>query len=346
MPPPIIQQLDTYGPRTCAQLDYAQADAYTRDLAHSHYENFTVVSWLLPRSLREHFHHVYAFCRWADDLGDEAGDPARALELLAWWRVELDRCYAGAPRHPVFVALRPTIERYDIPRQPFDDLIDAFVQDQRLHRYDTLAQTLDYCTRSANPVGRLVLYLCGYRDDRRQALSDATCTALQLANFWQDVRRDILERDRVYVPAEVAAAHGLDIATLVTAVKADAASCSAGCAAPLPSAGITALPGVLPAYRATLKDLVDRTAPLFAQGRGLWPLLNRRVRLDIELFTLGGESILRLIRSQNYDTLSRRPTLSKSAKLALLSRALLGRLSGCCCRGDATPADAKPESRP
>jgi squalene synthase HpnC len=335
MPPAIIQQLETYGPHQCAQLDYADADAYTRQLARSHYENFTVVSWLLPRRLQAHFHHIYAFCRWADDLGDEAGSPARSLELLTWWRTELDRCYVGQPRHPVFVALRPTIDRYEIPRQPFDDLIDAFVQDQRLQRYETFAQTLDYCTRSANPVGRLVLYLCGYRDTQRQTLSDATCTALQLANFWQDVRRDVLERNRVYIPAEVAAAHGLDIPTLVSAIRADAGAgtCPDGCCTRLPSAGITAL---LPAYRATIRDLVDQTAPLFIRGRELWPLLDRSVRVDIELFTRGGESILQMIRNQDYDTLSRRPSLSKPAKLALLGRALLGRLSSCCAMGRRT----------
>jgi squalene synthase HpnC len=346
----IIQQLDTYGPQRCAKLDYPQADAYTRELAESHYENFTVVSVLLPRALRAHFRHVYAFCRWADDLGDEAGDPARALDLLSWWRRELDACYAGQPRHPVFVALTPTIRRFDIPRKPFDDLIDAFVQDQRVRRYDSFAQAVDYCTRSANPVGRLVLYVCGCRDEERQRLSDATCTALQLANFWQDVRRDILERDRVYVPAEIAAGHGLDVAAMVTSVQFDAqdqgrtARFSADSeprlngrvdnTPPPPHHQITKhhITHLLPAYRATLKDLVDRTWPMFAQGRQLWPLLDRRVRLDIELFTLGGESILRLIERQDYDTLTRRPSLSTPAKLRLLFHAVLGRLT-CGCGG-------------
>lgn len=325
----IIDQLDTFGPQHCEQLDYAQAADYTRRLARTHYENFTVVSWLLPRRFRDDFRHVYAFCRWADDLGDQTGDRQRSLDLLAWWRREIDACYDGRPRHPVFVALNRTIRRHDIPRKPFDDLVDAFVQDQTLTRYDTFEQVLDYCTRSANPVGRLVLYVCGYRDQRRQQLSDATCTALQLANFWQDVRRDILERDRVYVPAEVAARHRLDIGLMVKAVQIDhdaGPNCTAcGTGQSIPSAGINAIG---PAYRATIRDLVDRTWPLFERGRGLLPLVLRDVRLDIRLFTLGGESILRMIERLNYNTLVARPSLSRGAKIALLMRAVVGKVVG------------------
>jgi squalene synthase HpnC len=313
-------------------MDYVAADAYTQDLVKTHYENFTVVSWLLPARLRVGFRHVYAFCRWADDLGDETGDPARSLELLAWWRQELDACYAGQPRHPVYVALRKTIQEHDVPRQPFDDLIDAFVQDQKIRRYDSFPQVLDYCTRSANPVGRLVLYLCGCRDTERQELSDATCTALQLANFWQDVRRDILERDRVYIPADVAAAHALDIPTMVTAVQADSRNTAQGacCAKCAPSAGITA---ILPAYRATLKDLLHRTWPLFTQGRALWPLVPADARVDVQLFTLGGAKVLKMIERRNYDTLTHRPALSKGAKAVLMLRALVGKLTSACCSG-------------
>jgi squalene synthase HpnC len=326
----VLLQLDRFGPDRCEQLSYEQAAEYTRALARSHYENFTVVSWLLPRRLRDDFRHVYAFCRWADDLGDEAGDREQSLKLLAWWRREIDTCYAGTPRHPVFVALSETIRRHDIPRQPFDDLVDAFVQDQSVLRYRTWDEVLGYCTRSANPVGRLVLYLCGHRDADRQALSDATCTALQLANFWQDVRRDILERDRVYIPEEVARRHGLDIGLMVQVTKADGAHEHRGGAGPCcgsacsgSSAGVRA---VRPAYQKTVRELVDRTRPLFVRGRGLWPLLAPDVRADVKLFTLGGESILRMIERQNYDTLSRRPSLSGVAKAGLILRVLSGRL--------------------
>ncbi|MEX1018001.1 MAG: squalene synthase HpnC, partial [Phycisphaeraceae bacterium] len=253
MPSLVLDQLDTYGPDRCQPLTYQQATAYTAQLTRAQYENFTVVSWLLPKRLREPFTHVYAFCRWADDLGDETGDRQRSLELLHWWRDELDRCYAGQPRHPVYIALQPTIERFDIPRQPFDDLIDAFIQDQTVTRYQSWDQLLDYCTRSANPVGRLVLYLCGHRDEQRQRLSDATCTALQLANFWQDVRRDILERDRVYIPEAIAREHQLDIELMVKAVRLDAGRAAEQQACP--TCATAGLRAQLPAYRATLREL-------------------------------------------------------------------------------------------
>ncbi|MFW6060981.1 MAG: squalene synthase HpnC [Phycisphaeraceae bacterium] len=317
----VLAQLDTFGPQRCERLSYDQAAAYTRDLARHHDENFTVVSRMLPRRLRDPFAHVYAFCRWADDLGDEVGDAQRSLELLEWWRSELDRCYADEPRHPVFVALHRTVREHDIPRQPFADLIDAFVQDQHVHRYDTWPQVLDYCTRSANPVGRLVLYLCGYRDGERQRLSDATCTALQLTNFWQDVRRDILERDRVYVPRDVAAAHGLAVPALVEAVRQSAAGGDRD-----DPVGDAALGALESAYQATLRELVGRTWPLFAEGRKLWPIVDRDVRWSIQLFTLGGEAVLRRIERMDHRTLRRRPKLTRSTKLMLMGRVLVGRM--------------------
>jgi squalene synthase HpnC len=322
----ILDQLDTFGPQRCQRLDYPRASAYAERLTRSQYENFTVVSWFLPQRLRNDFHHIYAFCRWADDLGDEVGDPSRSLELLSWWRQELDACYAGEPRHPVFVALERTIREHDIPRQPFDDLIDAFMQDQRVSRYATWDEVLDYCSRSANPVGRLVLYVAGYRDPARQRLSDATCTALQLANFWQDVRRDILERDRIYVPQDVASAHGLDVelmASVVRSEQAGGAACRAcGSAGQLPAAGTRA---ILPAYRATLRELVGRTWPLFHEGRSLLPRLAPDVRLDVKLFTLGGEAVLRMIERIDYETLHHRPQLGRGRKVGLMMRAGLER---------------------
>src|SRR5882757_8555683 len=179
-----------------------QGRTYTRWLATRHYENFHVVSFLLPKRLHQDFYNVYSYCRWADDLADEIADKAESLRLLAWWRSELDAMYAGRATHPVFAALGPTVERYGIPRQPFSDLLDAFVQDQTVTRYANWEELFGYCRNSANPVGRLVLYLCGYSDPQRQRLSDATCTALQLANFWQDVTVD-LQKDRVYIPLDV-----------------------------------------------------------------------------------------------------------------------------------------------
>ncbi len=325
MPSAILAQLATYGPDRCERLSHEQAVLYTRQLAKAHYENFTVVSWMLPRDLRDDFRHVYSFCRWADDLGDETGDRAESLRLLDWWRSELDLCYQDNPRHPVFIALRPTIVKHDIPRKPFDDLIDAFVQDQRVNRYQTFDQVLDYCSRSADPVGRLVLYLCGYRDERRQRLSDHTCTALQLANFWQDVRRDVLERDRCYIPIDIAQRYGLDIELMIKAIRTDEKckspdGCCESCS--IPGVGITSL---RPAFAKTLRELVDRTEPLFEQGHALWPLIRSDVRVDIQLFSLGGQAILRKIRQSNFDTMVSRPSLGKPAKAALLMRALVGK---------------------
>ncbi len=178
-----------------------EAQAYCRRLARSHYENFSVASWFLPERLRQDFFNVYAYCRISDDLGDEVGDANASLQLLDQWEAELDACYAGSPRHPVFVALAETVRKCEIPKQTFVDLLTAFRQDQRVSRYTTFNDVLNYCHYSANPVGHLVLYVCGYCDAERQALSDFTCTALQLANFWQDVSVDY-SNGRIYLPLE------------------------------------------------------------------------------------------------------------------------------------------------
>src|ERR1700680_2542230 len=220
----------------------AEAERYTRRLATRQYENFTLASWRLPKRLHQHFYNLYAYCRWADDLGDEIADSARALELLDGWEQELRDCYAGKASHPVFVALTQTIRAGHIPIEPFSDLLVAFRQDQTVHRYPTWSDMLSYCRYSANPVGRLVLYLCDYRDAQRQQLSDATCTALQLANFWQDVGRD-LDKGRIYIPLETLAAHGLSGGDIV-ARRFDSR------------------------YVSLMKELVARTRQLFAQG---WP---------------------------------------------------------------------------
>jgi len=223
----------------------AEAERYTRWLATHHYENFSVVSWLLPRDLHQHFYNVYAYCRWSDDLGDEVSDPARALQLLDAWEGELQLIYqdGAGPAHPVLIALRETIRAKDIPLRPFCDLLRAFRQDQTVHRYATWDEVLDYCVYSANPVGRLVLYLCGYRDQARQKLSDFTCTALQLANFWQDVDRD-LDKGRIYIPIDVMKKYGLTDADLVKR-QFDTR------------------------YVQMMKDIVARTRSLFAAGAPL-----------------------------------------------------------------------------
>jgi squalene synthase HpnC len=274
------------------------AQTLTRQLAHSHYENFSVVTLLLPKHLRQDFCNVYAFCRIADDLGDEIHEPQIALEQLHHFREQLDACYRGEKNSAVFTALAATIARHDIPKEPFADLIDAFEQDQRVRRYETFDDLLDYCRRSANPVGRIVLYMCGHRDEQRQKLSDQTCTALQLANFWQDVRRDLLDLDRIYIPAESMKKFA------VTETQLRELRCD-------------------DRFRNLLKFEVDRTEAMFAQGEGLLELVDASVRPQISLFTAGGRAILQAIRRRNYDTLSCRPSLSSMQKVRLIARALL-----------------------
>ncbi len=276
------------------------AQGYTRWLATRHYENFNVVSWLLPRHLHQHFYNVYAYCRWADDLGDEVPDATQALGLLDWWEAELDACYAGQPRHAVFRALHPTIRRFDIPRAPFADLLKAFRQDQTTKRYADWAGVLGYCKYSANPVGHLVLYLCGHRDAERQRLSDATCTALQLANFWQDVARD-LDKGRIYIPLDRALANGVTETDIVEK-------------------------NFSKAYESLMRELIEYTRKLFHEGLPLAKMVRPELRLDIELFSRGGMAVLDAIEAIGYDTLHRRPVISRGKQVRLLGRALVSRM--------------------
>jgi squalene synthase HpnC len=186
-------------PQSAPSLQESQK--YCQRLARSHYENFSVATWFLPKQLRQDFLNVYAYCRISDDLGDEVGDPMVSIALLDEWQGQLDACYEGNPRHPVFVALSETVRKFRIPKHEFSDLLIAFRQDQTVARFETFEDVVAYCRYSANPVGHLVLYLCGYSDAERQQLSDYTCTALQLANFWQDVSVDCA-KGRIYIPLE------------------------------------------------------------------------------------------------------------------------------------------------
>src|SRR5271165_5925872 len=268
------------------------AQEYTRWLATHHYENFNVASWLLPKHLHQHFYNLYAYCRWADDLGDEIPERERAVQLLDWWERELDACYEGKPSHPVFVALRDTIVAKAVPKQPFADLLKAFRQDQVVKRYPTWDSLIDYCVYSANPVGRLVLYLCGYRDETRHELSDATCTALQLANFWQDVSRD-LEKGRIYIPLDRAAAYGLSEREIVEK-KFDRR------------------------YVALMKELIEYTRELFQKGLPRLKMVDGKLSVDLAMFSRGGLAVLDAIEETCYDTLHRRPAVSKAKQVSLL----------------------------
>ena len=290
----VISDLAVWGPQsTTPALSVADAERYCRELATTHYENFTVVSWFLPRELRQHMYNVYAFCRWSDDLGDETGDTARSTELLAWWRQELDRCFQGHASHPVFVALRSTIERFQLDRQPFADLISAFEQDQRVTEYDTFDQLRDYCRRSADPVGRLVLKLFEQSSEQQIAWSDSICTGLQLANFWQDVDRD-LSKGRVYLPREDRTRFGYSDEDLHAR-------------------------RTTPAFLDLMKFEVDRAREFLLAGQPLLRSVHgRRLRLDLELFLAGGLKILDEIESIGYRVWERRPTVTKAAKIRLL----------------------------
>jgi squalene synthase HpnC len=272
---------------------------YTRWLATSHYENFHIASFLLPKRLHQDFYNVYAFCRWADDLGDEIGDPAESLRLLAWWRRELSSMYRGEATHPVFVALMETAAKYSLPIDPFSDLITAFEQDQTVGNYRNWDELFGYCKNSANPVGRLVLYLCGYSDPERQRLSDATCTALQLANFWQDVAVD-LTKNRIYIPLDVMDRHGYTVEQLRTL-------------------------HFTPAFADVMRELIETTRDLFEKGLPLAGTVDRRLAVDLELFSRGGMKVLEKIERQNYDVLSRRPAISKLERLGLLLQAVMRR---------------------
>ena len=276
------------------------AYAYCERLARSHYENFSVATWFLPKRLRQHFYNVYAYCRISDDLGDETGNCKASLQLLDEWECELNACYQGDPRHPVFVALAETVRQFDIPKQTFADLLTAFRQDQRITRYEKFDDLLGYCRYSANPVGHLVLYLCGYRDSERQQLSDYTCTALQLANFWQDVSADY-EKGRIYLPLEDLRKYKVTEADIAGKDNTRA-------------------------FREMMHFEVQRAREWFARGFPLASQVSRELAIDIELFSRGGQEILNAIERQGYAVLGRRPVISKQRKLLLVARATLHKL--------------------
>jgi squalene synthase HpnC len=280
----------------------SEALQYCERLARSHYENFSVATWFLPAQLRQHFYNVYAYCRISDDLGDEVGNAQQSLALLDLWESELNACYDGMPRHPVFVALQDTVRECDIPKHEFADLLTAFRQDQTITRFPTFNDVLAYCRYSANPVGHLVLYLGGYRDAERQQLADYTCTALQLANFWQDVSVDYA-KGRIYLPLESMQRFGVTESDI---------------------AGRRPTPQFIDLMRFEVK----RAREWFERGLPLVKMVSPDLALDIELFSRGGQEILNAIERQGFDVLRSRPAISKSKKLWLVVRAGLrkGRL--------------------
>src|SRR6266567_3624885 len=279
-----------------------EAQTYCERLAKTHYENFSVASWFLPGKLRQHFYNVYAYCRISDDLGDEVGNPQQSLELLDQWEAELNACYDGSPKHPVFVALAETVKQCGIPKHEFSDLLIAFRQDQTVTRFESFDDVLAYCRYSANPVGHLVLYLCGYSDVERQQLSDFTCTALQLANFWQDVTTDY-EKGRIYLPLE-------DLRRFQVSEEDIASKRNSS------------------QFREMMRFEVQRARDWFDPGFPLVSKVSRELAIDIELFSRGGQEILNAIEKQGFAVLGNRPAISKPRKLALVARAAIGKLFG------------------
>lgn len=282
-----------------------EARAYCAALARSHYENFTVVSAFFPKSKRQDMFNVYAFCRYSDDLGDEDMGQGDRVEALDQWDEEIDRMFAGEPRHPILVALRETCTRYGIPGKLLHDLVAAFRMDQTQTRWPTFADLRHYCRHSADPVGRLVLHVFEEAREETFLLSDETCTGLQLANFWQDVRPDLLERDRIYIPLEDLQRFALTEAGLRDAVAAGA-----------PAAGRAR-------WRALMQFEVERARGYFERGFALLPLVRPELRIDLELFGRGGLAILDAIERQDFEVLARRPRLSKGKKAWLVLKALL-----------------------
>ncbi len=282
----------------------AEAFAYCERLARTHYENFPVGSLLVPKARRKHVYSIYAFARIADDFADEDYDnasltEAERLKSLDDWEAQLSESYRGRASHPVFVALAETVKELRLPEQLFNDLLLAFKQDVVKRRYADYAEVLDYCRRSANPIGRLILRLFDYRDERLDQLSDCICTALQLANFWQDVAVDI-QKDRVYLPQDELAQFGVSVDDLRARRCTDA-------------------------YRRLLRFQVERTRELFERGKELPAQVSGRLAVELRLTWHGGMRILELIERQHYDTLNARPKLSTFDKLLLLGRTLLKR---------------------
>ncbi|MFO0817697.1 MAG: squalene synthase HpnC [Pirellulales bacterium] len=275
----------------------ADSQAYCRRLTCTHYENFTVASWFLPRELRQPFADLYAYCRWADDLADEFGDASGSVELLDWWQGQLEACWHGQAEHPVFIALGESQRRFQLSKQPFLDLLAAFRRDQVQTRYATWDELRAYCRGSANPVGRLVLELARCRSDRLDHWSDAICTGLQIANFCQDVALDA-RRGRIYLPREVRDRYECVDEDFAGNIATDR-------------------------LRGVVRECVQVASQSLEEGRPLLDEVPRWLRRDLRLFLEGGHAILQVIARRGYDVWSERPRVGRLTKLKLVARALL-----------------------
>ncbi len=297
----LMADLAKWGPdQPPTACDLAFAEHHCRLISRNHYENFTVVSWFLPRSLRQDFMNFYAYCRWSDDIADEV-EEHRRLPLLSWWQQQLNLCYSGRPAHPVMVALQSTIQRHQLPIKPLEDLLSAFRQDQTTLRYNDHAQLLDYCRRSADPVGRVILRFGRADREENLAFSDSICTGLQIANFCQDMARDAAN-GRIYAPRDLWARHGVDQAMLIEA-------------------------GCTPQLKSLLQEWTCTARECFANGASLVKSVPSWLAVDVDLFMRGGLEILNTIESQGYDVWTKRPTLSKLTKFSLLLQAFKSRFA-------------------
>ncbi len=293
----VIKDLKLFGPSSSnPSMDLSQAEKYCKSLAQRHYENFSVASWLVPPAFRQDFLNIYAFCRWSDDLADEIGNSADSIRLLDWWRAELHACFSGTAKHPVFIALRETITKRSFSVENFEKLLDAFVHDQRVTRYDSHLEVFDYCRGSANPVGRILLQLACVEEPEALKLSDQICTGLQIANFCQDMRPDA-QLGRIYLPRDVWQRFQLSESEILAGHATDN-------------------------LRFALKGWVELARTQLVRGLPLVQLTPRWLARDIQLFARGGLALLNNIARVNYDVWSRPIEVSKRQKLALLLRSV------------------------
>jgi hydroxysqualene synthase len=283
---------------TARSWSVEESFAYCEKLATRHDENFPVGSYLIPKKLRPHVHNLYAFARVADDFADEPRytDSVR-MALLENWEAQLYQCFWRQPQHPVFIALKETIKRFDLPINLFQDLLMAFKMDVVKKRYPAFSDVLDYCRHSANPIGRLVLLLFGYRQDGLHSLSDSICTALQITNFWQDLMID-LDKGRIYIPKEDLQRFGYSVEELLARVYNDA-------------------------FKNLMRFEIGRTRDLFAQGQPLCSRVGRDLRFELHLICQGGQQILHLLEMQDYNIFSHRPVLTPRSWIWLTVKAFI-----------------------
>lgn len=277
-----------------------ESQAYCTLIARSHYENFIIANKFTPPEIRQHIENIYGFCRYGDDLGDESPfDCQGRIKLLDAWEGDLAEAakdnWNGNPKHPILKAIQITNKKFNIPHEPYWKLIQAFKMDQTKTRYSNWEELKQYCEYSADPVGHLFLYVYGHDDENLRRISNSTCTALQLANHWQDIARD-WEQERSYLPQTTLDKHGVTWEQYAKCTATDS-------------------------WRLMLAEEVERAQSLFDEGKALWDMVDPHLAVDLMMFTKGGEAILQSIRKQRYDTWKKRPKVSKIKQMILFLKA-------------------------